>query len=830
MALTNTFKGLSQDQVREARLAHGLNVLSGKSGHPFWRIFKGIVTEPMIILLLAASSIYLISGKFSDALLLFSAVLLVAVVSVVQEGRSHNAFKKLKEITQPQCTVIREGTEMLINTADLVPGDCLIAREGETVAADGEILQANDFSLNESVITGEAFPVEKDENGPDRLVYAGTAVTSGLSVIRITHTGNATRLGMIGDRLKQVVIERTPLERQIRAFVRNMAIIGTIVFLLVWAINFYQSGSFIKSLLKALTLAMSILPEEIPVAYTTFMALGAWRLMRSGIVVKQMKTVEALGSATVICVDKTGTITQNRMSLAKLALPDGTITDAGTATTLSVPAGQLLQIAMFASEPIPFDPMEKALHDAYSLFTDNDERSLYRMVREYPLSGQPPMMTHVYENASGHRLIAVKGAPEAVLRASGLTTSHQQKVREVLTALAAQGYRVLAVGSAADEILPEDQMALHLDYMGLVAFYDPPKENMAMVLKQFYDAGVQVKIITGDNSLTTEAIAKEVGFRGYDKAIGGEDLMRLSDEELSIAVRDNAIFSRMFPEAKLRIINALKANRQVVAMTGDGVNDAPALRAAHIGIAMGRKGTAIAKEAASLVLVEDDLSAMVTAIAAGRKIYANLKKAVQYIIAIHIPIILIVLLPLLLGWTYPAIFSPLHVIVLELIMGPTCSVAFEGDPLEKNTMHAAPRPVEASFFSWGELAHSLLQGAAITAGLVLVYQVSVARGFTGEHTRTLVFTTLVLANILLTQVSRSRVYSILTVVRYKNPLIAYVLLATMAILAVTLVVPDVSSVFQFVPVPLSEVLWCLLVAASSVLWYEAVKYYRRRKL
>lgn len=830
MALTDTFKGLNPDQVREARLVHGLNVLSGKSGHPLWRILKGIVTEPMIILLLAASSIYLISGKLSDALLLFSAVLLVAVVSAMQEGRSHKALKKLKEITQPQCRVIREGIEMLINTADLVVGDCLIAQEGETIAADGEILQANDFSLNQSVITGEAFPVEKDETGTDRLVYAGTTVTSGLAVIRITRTGNATRLGIIGAGLKQVAIERTPLERQIRAFVRNMAIIGAIVFLLVWAVNFYQSGSVIKSLLKALTLAMSILPEEIPVAYTTFMAVGAWRLMRSGIVVKQMKTVEALGSATVICVDKTGTITQNRMSLAKLALPDGTITDAGSASTLPAPARELLRMAMFASEPIPFDPMEKALDDAYSAFMEEDERPLYTMVREYPLSGKPPMMTHVYQNKAGQRLIAVKGAPEAVLKASGLGQAHQQKIQQVLELLAAEGYRVLAVGIATAEILPEDQKELRLDYMGLVAFYDPPKENIKKVLKQFYDAGVTVKIITGDNSLTTEAIAKEVGFRGYDRAIGGEELMRLSDEELSVAVRDNAIFSRMFPEAKLRIINALKANRQVVAMTGDGVNDAPALRAAHIGIAMGRKGTAIAKEAASLVLVEDDLSAMVTAIAAGRKIYANLKKAVQYIIAIHIPIILIVLLPLVLGWAYPAIFSPLHVIVLELIMGPTCSVAFEGDPMEKDAMLAAPRPVTASFFGWGELAHSLLQGAAITIGLVLVYQVSVARGFTEEHTRTLVFTTLVLANVVLTQVSRSRVYSFLTVVRYRNPLIAYVLLTTVAILAVSLVVPDVSAVFLFAPVALPELLWCLLVSAISVLWYEAVKYYRRRNL
>jgi len=433
--------------------------------------------------------------------------------------------------------------------------------------------------------------------------------------------------------------------------------------------------------------------------------------MKMGIVVKQMKTVETLGSATVICTDKTGTITENKMSLAKLfVLRSQTISDAGN--LVREDEKEIIRLAMWASEPIPFDPMEVALHNAYTKAVSADERPHYKMVHEYPLGGKPPMMTHVFENTSGKRIIAAKGAPEALMNVSNLTVEEKQQIETAIKTLATDGYRVLGVGEANFNVnhYPATQQEFQFIFKGIVAFYDPPKKNISSVLENFYKAGISVKIVTGDNAATTTAIAKQIGFKGYEKSITGEELIKLSDSELQKVVWDTNVFTRMFPDAKLKIINALKAKAQIVAMTGDGVNDGPALKAAHIGIAMGKKGTEIAKQAASLILLDDDLSKMVDAVAMGRKIYTNLKKAIQYIISIHIPIILTVFIPLALGWIYPNIFSPIHIIFLELIMGPTCSIIYENEPMEKNLMMQKPRPLTTNFFNLKELTTSIIQG------------------------------------------------------------------------------------------------------------------------
>lgn len=826
--LQETITGLTDEQVLAARLAHGYNTLSRKKNNRLWKILKSVLGEPMVLLLLAACVLYLLSGQAGDALLLLAAIVIISTISLYQDRRSRNALAMLQELTQPRCKVIRNGSEAMVKTDELVPGDCLVIEEGEIVPADGIILKANDFSVNQAVLTGEAFPVSKNESADDRKVFSGTTVTTGLAFVEVTETGDRSELGKIGSGLQEINQEKTPLEKQVNDFVKKMAIGGIVIFLLVWGLNFFLTGSLMQSLLKALTLAMSILPEEIPVALASFMALGAWRLMKSGIVVKQVKTVEALGSATVICVDKTGTITENKMNLAKLYIHTGvTVTLGGE--QISEPAAQeLVRIGMFASEPVPFDPMERALHDVHTANIADDERPSYTMVHEYPLGGKPPMMTHVFESASGQRIIAAKGAPEALLAVSDLTPREKATIKDQVAAMAAEGYRVLAVGRAEAGMLPPTQQELRFSFMGLLAFYDPPKHNIAAVLESFYKAGIDVKIITGDNSLTTTAVAKQIGFRGYEDSMTGEELMRLSDSGLRATVEKVAIFSRMFPEAKLHIINALKANGHVVAMTGDGVNDGLALKAAHIGIAMGKRGTATAKDAASLVLVEDDLSKIVEAIAMGRTIYSNLRKAIQYIISIHIPIILIIFIPLLLGWVYPAIFSPVHVIVLELIMGPTCSIAFESDPMENNAMQKKPRALTASLFNRKELGIALLQGIAVTAGLIVIYQYAAHKGYREELARTMVFTTLVMANILLTEVSRSRLSSVFTVVRHKNALIGYILAATAALLVLTLTVPVLRSLLAFSQATWGQLFLCMGVAAVSVLWYEIFKYFKRR--
>lgn len=824
-------KGLTLQEVQQSRKNHGSNSIKFKKENKIIMALKDLVKEPMIILLLIAASIYFISGNIGDGIFMAASIILVATISLYQESRSRNALEKLKEFAQPHCKVIRDGKEQRITKEELVIGDLMIVEEGSSVSADGTIVQANDFSVDEAVITGESFPVFKDENKEENCVYSGTIVTTGLAVVKVTAIGKSTKLGQIGQSLEEISTEKTPLEKQIANFVKNMVILGAIVFVAVWTFNYINSGNFTDSLLKSLTLAMSILPEEIPVAFATFMALGAWRLMKAGIIVKQMKTVETLGSATVICTDKTGTITKNKMALARIAaFPDLKITNPDD-STITARENELITYAMWASEPIPFDPMEIALHKAYTDITDIDRRPDFKMVHEYPLGGKPPMMTHIFENSNGDRIIAAKGAPEAMMKAAGLTEDEQTTINKTIAELAENGYRILGVGHTIfkDNNFPKKQQDFRFTFNGIVAFYDPPKENISDVFKEFYNAGIAVKIVTGDNALTTSSIAKQVGFKNYEKTLSGEELMRLSNEELKQKVMSTAIFTRMFPEAKLKIINALKECNQVVAMTGDGVNDGPALKASHIGIAMGKKGTEIAKEAASLILPDDDLSKMVDAIAMGRKIYTNLKKAIQYIISIHIPIILTVSIPLIAGWVYPNIFSPVHVIFLELIMGPTCSIIYENEPMEKNTMIQKPRPFTSTFFKIGELITSIIQGLVITAGTLAIYLYAVSLNLTEAHVRTLVFVTLISANVFLTLVNRSFYYSVISSFSYKNRLIPLIIAITMGLTFLLLYADPLVIFFKFSTPSLSLLVLSILIGFISVIWFEVVKWIKRLK-
>jgi len=823
-------QGLTEEQVLRQREEHGYNRLDNNKENGFLKSIKGLAKEPMVLLLLLASSVYFITGNTGDGVFLASAIVLVACISLYQDARSRNALMKLQDFTTPACQVIRDGKVQEIKSEEVVVGDYLMVGEGSSIVADGTIIQSNDFSVNESILTGESLPVFKEKVNTDNKIYCGTTVATGLAISIVTAIGNETKLGKIGSSLKNIKESKTPLETQIRNFVLRMTVAGAIVFFIVWIINYFRSHDLLDSLLRALTLAMSILPEEIPVAFTTFMALGSWRLMKMGIVVKQMKTVETLGSATVICTDKTGTLTENKMSLAKLYVLSGNkISNADNA--LSNEEMELIRVAMWASEPIPFDPMEIALHNAYKDSVVDDESLNYKMIHEYPLDGRPPMMTHIFENEKNNRIIAAKGAPEALMKVSNLTPAEKDQIESALKIISSDGYRVLGVGETifTGSNFPVKQQEFQFKFNGLVAFHDPPKKNIQSVLNNFYAAGIKVKLVTGDNPATASAIAKQIGFKGFDIGITGDELLKVPESQLQEKVAETYVFTRMFPEAKLKIINALKAKKEIVAMTGDGVNDGPALKAAHIGIAMGKKGTEIAKQSASLILVEDDLAKMVDAIAMGRKIYANLKKAIQYIISIHIPIILTVFIPLALGWIYPNIFSPVHVIFLELIMGPTCSIMYENEPLEKNTMIQPPRPFMVTFFNWKELATSIVQGLMITAGSLFIYQYAVDSGFNEFKTRTMVFTTLIASNIFLTLVNRSFYYSVITTLKYKNNLVLIIIGLTFLITALLLFVIPFSNFFQFEQLNFTQIIYSIVTGFISVIWFEVIKWYTRMK-
>ncbi len=821
-------KGLDDNEVAASRKEYGYNNIEAGHKSTGWELLINILKEPMLILLFAISVIYFFIGDYGEAVFMLLAIIAVSAISLYQDTRSKKALQALEKLNEPLSKVIRNAQVVEIPTHEIAVGDLCITEEGKMINADGQIEHSNDFSVNEASLTGESLSVFKSSESEDNKVYSGTLAVSGLAVFKVEKIGAATRLGKIGMSISEIKEEPSPLQLQIRRFVKAMAIAGLIIFVMVCAVSYYHSGRVIDSLLNGLTLAMSVLPEEIPVAFTTFMALGAWKLMREGIIVKRSSIVETLGSTTVICTDKTGTITENSMQLKHLYdYSSDKIYDENNFSDAAL--SNLIDYAMWSSEPVPFDPMEKTLHKIYEQTQSPDLRKVFQMIHEYPLDGKPPMMTHLFENKEKQRIIAAKGAPEAILKVSTLSESEKDKIRSIIQTLGRQGFRILGVARSDFEGIgfPEKQQSFKFDFLGLVVFYDPPKKGIQEVFRHIYDAGIKVKVITGDNTDTTRSIAAQAGIEYATEAVEGKDIMQYSDEQLLQATEEKVLFTRMFPDAKLAVVNALKKQGEVVAMLGDGVNDSPALKAAHIGVAMGNKGTEIAKAAASLVITNDDLDKLITGIASGRRIYANIKKAIQYIISIHIPIILTVSLPLFLGWVFPQIFTPVHVIFLELIMGPTCSIVYENEPMEKNTMLQKPRKMNDTFLNWKELTISIVQGLAITIGVLFAYQYTVQNGGNEEKTRAMVFTTLILANLLLSLANRSFHYSLFESFKNKNKLFPIISGATLVLLFAILYTPLLAGFFNLTGLNIKELGISMGIASVSVLWFEVYKWIRR---
>ena len=817
---TSPTPGLNSDAVAASRAAHGPNVLTEANGSGLLATLRDVVLEPMFLLLLAACAVYFTLGRAEEAITLIVALLVVAGISVYQSVRSNQALEALRELTQPRAQVRRNGALVTVPVEDLVVGDAVLVAEGNRLPADGTVSELNDFAVDEAILTGEAVPVAKAVGDA---VFGGTSTASGSAWLTLTAVGGQTKLGLIGHTMESIDTEKTPLQVQVRQFVLRMAWVGAGAFALVWGVNYAKSGDWIMALLFGLTLAMSILPEEIPVAFSSFMALGAARLSRLGVLTKQPQTVESLGSATVICADKTGTLTQEGMRVAQLY--DGTTAGlVALPSPLPATAALVLAYARYASETEPFDAMEKAIVAA---FTEADPAAAVMpaaMLHEYPLAGTPPMMTHVRQ-VKGHPIIAAKGAVEHIIAVCRPVPAVVEEIRRVTRELSGQGYRVLGVarGTQTTPDFPAAQDDFQWEFLGLVALENPPKANAAAVIQAFAEAGIKVKMITGDFPETAQAIARQVGLPGAETLLTGQQVMDLSAADLRPRAAATAVFARMFPEAKLKVVEALKANGEVVAMTGDGVNDGPALKAAHIGVAMGRRGTEVARQAASLVLVDDDLGSMVVAIAQGRRIYQNFKKAVFYVVSIHIPIILTVAVPLLAGWSWANLFSPVHIIFLELVMGPTCSIAFENEPAEVGQMQQPPRPLTSTFLAGAELGRSVAQGLSIAAAVLGVYYAVMHAGLPLPVGRTLVFATLVFSNILLTLANRSFTQSIWQTLRVPNRVLWLMLALTLALLLVTLLVPAARQLFGFAPVPLAWLGGCALAALVGTGWVEVYK-------
>lgn len=818
----DNIRGLSRQEIALLQAQYGKNIFSGSKEHRLYHILLDIFREPMLILLLIACSLYFILGNSGEGIIMAVAIVIVTAISLYQEAKSSHALQALKQFTEPKVTVIRGGIEEIIRNEDLVPGDIILQEEGQKIPADAIILQSNDLSINESIITGESLPVEKNETEGRNLLFQGSTIDSGKCIAKVTATGNNTVLGKIGKAIEGYLPAKTLLQLQINRFVKRLAAFGLIGFLVIFFVNYLKYDQFATSLLFALTLAMSAVPEEIPVTFSSFMALGAYKMSKLGIISRQPQVIENLGVVNVLCLDKTGTITENKMQLKTVYdYKNDILIDIDT--NGAIKNNNILLYAVLGSESNPFDSMEKAIWEAYLSMNDKEHEKM-EMVYEYPLEGQPPMMTHVYR-MQDKIIVAGKGGAERIMAVCDLNDAERERTMDYVQRLAAKGYRVLGIASASHSAppFPQSQDDFNWQFEGLIALYDPPKKNIAGVIKKIYDAKVEVKILTGDYPETAINIAQQVGIINSLHHRTGEEVINMKEDALQTALKTTNVFARMFPDAKLKVINALKANGEIVAMTGDGVNDGPALKASDIGIAMGKKGTETAREASDLVLTDDNLEKIIIAIREGRKIYSNLIKAVRYIISIHIPIILTASLPLVLGWTYPNIFTPIHVIFLELIMGPTCSIFFEKEPIEESTMFSAPRNRKAGLFTSKEILISIIQGVLITAGVLVLYYIFMVNGHGIKETRTIVFTTLILCNVFLTFASRSFTKTMFDTSRYKNNLAPAVILVSAIFLLLLHFIPAVQNLFQLAPITSFEFWLCFSVAFVSVMWFEVYK-------
>ncbi len=840
-------EGLHEQDAITRLQQGGPNELPAQQKRNLLTIVLEVVREPMFLMLVAAGVVYLLLGEPADALMLLGFVFVVMAITIVQARRTEHALEALRDLSSPRALVIRDGQRRRIAGRDVVAGDLVVLAEGDRVPADGLLRQALHLASDESLLTGESVPVRKvtcddaralERPGGDDLpsVYSGTLITSGQGIVEIAATGARTELGKIGRALEQTKPEATMLQTETRRIVRLLAIAGLgACCVVVVAFALTRGGSldsWKQGLLAGIAMAMAILPEEFPVVLTIFLALGAWRLSRGRVLTRRMPAVEMLGAATVLCVDKTGTLTQNQMTLRKLAI-DGASTDlTGLDVALPEELHALLEHAVLASKKDPFDPMERALHEAGARFIKNTEHLHpgWSLEREYPLTPELLALSHAWRTGNNDDVVvSTKGAPEAIAELCQLGPERREALAREVLSLAAQGLRVLGVacGTARAGMLPQEQRELSLKFMGLLGFEDPLRPTVPRAMAECQSAGVRVVMITGDYPATAQSIARHAGLAQCDTVITGAELEGMSDEELARRVSEVQIFARVVPEQKLRIVNALKANNEVVAMTGDGVNDAPALKAAHIGIAMGGRGTDVAREAASLVLLDDDFSSIVEAVKLGRRIHDNIKKAIVFIVAVHVPIAGLSMLPVFFA-SWPLLILPVHIAFLQLIIDPACTLIFEAEQAEADIMQRPPRKRDAGLFTRETLSIALLQGFSIFAVCIGVFLLG-RRGHSDEAARALAFVTLVVAFVVVILVNRSWQQSALAMLRVPNPAVRWVLVGAVGLLGVSVLAPFARRLFHFAPLHTTDLLLSLGAGLLCVLWFEIVKLVRRTR-
>jgi Ca2+-transporting ATPase len=753
-------EGLTSAQAAARLAAEGPNSLPGTRRRRLRTIALQVLREPMFLLLVVAAAVYLVLGDLGEALVLAASVAVMLVIAVLQERKAERALEALRELSSPRARVIRDGERQRIAGADVVRGDLALLAEGDRVPADARLVEANEMEVDESLLTGESLPVAKRAGDT---VYSGTLVVKGQGRAEVVATGAHSELGRIGRSLATLESEPTSLERETRRIVKRVALAAGALCVLIAALHFFARGDLLAAVLSGVTLAMALLPEEFPVVLTVFLALGAWRISRRGVLTRRMPAIEMLGAATVLCVDKTGTLTENRMRVVE------------TPQAVS-------DVAALACELEPFDAMERAIVAAASAATIARRRE-WRLERDYPMSSEFLAVCHAWRTQAGELRVALKGAPETVLALCG-----RVELLPSVAEAAARGWRLLGVAEASAAGPPlADPRRYAFRWVGFLALADPLRASVPQAVALCRRAGMRVVMITGDFPGTAREIARQAGIDG-GAVLTGAEIDAMDDAALATAVERASVFARVRPQQKLRLVAAFKSAGEVVAMTGDGVNDAPALKSAHIGIAMGQRGTDVAREAAALVLLEDDFGSIVDTVRLGRRIYENIRAAMRYIVAVHVPTAGMAFAPLVFGW--PIVLFPLHIVFLEFVIDPACSIAFEAEPSESSAMERPPRKPGAPLFDGRMLAASVALGAVVLGGVLAAYAWALAAGRSEAEARAMAFAAIVCGNVGLILAYRPSF-------RARNAALWWIVGAALAALALAIYAPAVAALFRF---------------------------------
>ena len=815
--------GLTEAVVQSRLRDEGFNELPRQNKRTPFRIITEVIREPMLALLLGGGVIYLLLGDLKDAIILMVFAMMSIVITVVQEARTENVLEALRDLTSPRALVIRDGLRARIAGREVVRGDLIVLEEGDRVPADAMLVEGHDLQTDESLLTGESVPVRKlaqqgetvglnHRPGGDDLpfVFSGSMVVRGRGITEVTATGIRSEIGKIGHSLSTLEIEPPRLQAQTRRMITVFAQVGGVVSILAVLLYGFLRGTWLDAILAGIAIGMSMLPEEFPVILTIFMAMGAWRISRARVLTRRATAIETLGSATVLCTDKTGTLTENRMSIAELRLKDNKTTWLRDKTGIKLPKqfGLLLEYGFLSSAPVPFDPMDKAFHELSTTQlagTNQSPVTGLKLVHAYGLRPDLLAVSQVWQSSSGKKsnIVAAKGAPEAIAHLCHLNVKDLATIKKSVDDMAAKGLRVLGVAQASftGQKWPKSPREFKFKYLGLVGLADPLRASVPDAVKQCQTAGIRVIMITGDYPATAKAIAGQAGL-DISNVLTGDELGKLDDNELALRVRKTNIFARIMPEQKLRIVTALKANGEIVAMTGDGVNDAPSLKSAHIGIAMGGRGTDVAREAASIVLLDDDFGSIITAISLGRRIYDNLRKAMAFIFAVHVPIAGLALLPLIFG--LPILFGPVHIAFIQLIIDPVCSLVFESEKEEGDIMNRPPRAPEEPLFTSRMIIWSVFQGTLSLALVSTIFVISLGQRMPVNEARALTFFSLIMTIVGLIFVNRSFSASIITALTRPNAALRWVLLFVVTILGLALLWPFAADLFRFGPLHLKD--------------------------